>query len=69
MGVLTMPVAASKARCVSGVTNEPSDVPDDVEGCGDTYSSLSLPSEQPVAVVDWSTLTILENPTDDGIAT
>jgi hypothetical protein len=45
MGVLTMPAAASKARCVSGVTNELSDVPDDVEGCGDTYSSLSLPSE------------------------
>ena len=61
--------AASKARCVSGVTNEPSDVPDDVEGCGDTCSSSSLPSEQPVAVVDWSSLTILETPADDGLAT
>jgi hypothetical protein len=37
--------AASKARCVSGVTNDPSDVPDDVEACGDTCSSPSLPSE------------------------
>ena len=61
--------AASKARCVSGVTNEPSDVPDDVEGCRDTCSSPSLPSEQPVAVVDWSSLTILETPADDGLAT
>jgi hypothetical protein len=51
---------ASKARCVSGVTNGPSGVPNDVEGCGDTCSSPSPPTEQHVAVVDWTTLTILE---------
>jgi hypothetical protein len=58
--------ATSKARCVSGVTNGASGVPDEVEGCGDTYSSPSPPTEQPVAVVD--TLTILENLVDDGLA-
>jgi hypothetical protein len=45
-------------------------VPDDVEGCGDTCSSPPPPPppvEQPVAV-DWNTLTIQENPDDDGLA-
>jgi hypothetical protein len=46
-------------------------VPDDVEGCGDTCSSPPPPPppiEQPVAV-DWNTLTIQENPDDNGLAT
>jgi hypothetical protein len=37
--------ATSKARCVSGVTNGASGVPDEVEGCGDTCSSPSPPTE------------------------
>jgi len=66
---------SSAARCVSGVTNGshvgPSHVPDDAEECGDTCSSPPPPpppAEQPVAV-DWNTLTIQENPDDDGLAT
>ena len=61
--------AASRARCVSGVTNEHSAEPNDVEGCGDTCSTPPPRDEQPVAVVDWSILTIQENPKDDGTAT
>jgi hypothetical protein len=60
--------AASRGRCVSGVTNGPSGEPSNVEGCGDTCSSPSPANEQPL-VVDWTTLTIQENPDDDGLAT
>ena len=59
---------ASKGRCVSGVTNGTNAEATDVEGCGDTHSSpQAAPAQQPPAI-DWSTLTILENPDDDGIA-
>jgi hypothetical protein len=56
--------AASRGRCVSGVTN----------GHGDTYSFPSSANEQPdddglATQVDWATLTIQENPDDDGLAT
>jgi hypothetical protein len=69
--------AASRARCVSGVTNGPSGEPSNVEGCGDTCTSPSPANEQPLGVVDWTTLSIEENPTlsieenpdDDGLAT
>jgi hypothetical protein len=50
--------ATSKARCVSGVTNGSNVEATDVEGCGDTCSTPSPPTEQPVKVVDWTTLTI-----------
>lgn len=55
--------AASKARCVSGVTNEPSHMPNVVEGTGETCSTPSAPSDVqlPVTEVDWNTLTILED--------
>ena len=66
---------SSIARCVSSVTDGshvgPSHVPDNAEGCGDTCRSPPappLPTEQPIAV-DWNTLTIQENPDDDGLAT
>jgi hypothetical protein len=60
----------SRARCVSGVTsgNDPSAGPSNAEGYGDTCSSPPPPAQQPVAAVDWATLTILENPADDGTA-
>ena len=60
----------SKGRCVSGVTNESNAEANEVEGCGDTHSPLPppAPAEQPIPVVDWSTLTILEDPNEDGLA-
>ena len=63
---------ASKARCVSSVTSGPiggsSVVHDDAEGCGDT---CSFPAETPTNLpitVDWTTLTIVGQPDDDGLA-
>ena len=61
--------AASKSRCVSVVTNWSNAEDNEVEGCGDTCSTPSPPTEQPIVVVDWTTLTIQENPDDDGLAT
>jgi hypothetical protein len=61
---------SSRARCVSGVTsgNEPNAEANDLEGFGDICSSPSPPTEQLVAVVDWTTLIVQENPDDDGTA-
>lgn len=79
--------AASRVRCVSGVThehsaegvtNEPraegvyhehSAQANDAEGFGDTCSSPPPHTEQPIAIVDWNTITIEENPDEDGNAT
>ena len=63
---------ASKGRCVSDVTSGPTGgsraVHDDAEGCGDTYSSpAETPTDLPIAV-DWTTLTIIGQPDDDGLA-
>ena len=61
---------ACKGRCVSSVTNETNAEANDVEGCGDTHNSPpSAPTELPIPAVDWSTLTILENTDEDGLAT
>ena len=61
---------ACKGRCVSSVTNETNAEANDVEGCGDTHNSPpSAPTELPILAVDWSTLTILENTNEDGLAT
>jgi hypothetical protein len=56
------------------VTNEPSvDVNgvegSIVEGVGDTCSTPPPPVEQPIAIIDWTTLIIQENPDNDGTAT
>ena len=61
---------ACKGRCVSSVTNKTNAEANDVEGCGDTHNSPpSAPTELPIPAVDWSTLTILENTDEDGLAT
>ena len=63
---------ALKGRCVSGVTSDrnggPSVVVDDAEGCGDTCSSPQQTSSDLPIVVDWTTLTIIGQADDDGIA-
>ena len=52
------------------MTNETNAEANDVEGCGDTHNSPpSAPTELPIPAVDWSTLTILENTDEDGLAT
>lgn len=65
--------SASRARCVSGVTNGSATEGNaaqcnDAEGFGDTCSTPPEPDQEPLAVVDWSLLTIDDNPDDDGTA-
>jgi hypothetical protein len=66
--------ATSRARCVSGVTNGPngggglSAMHDDAEGFGDTCSSPAPTPTQMLVAVDWSSLIIIGNTDDDGLA-
>jgi hypothetical protein len=66
--------AASRGGCVSSVTSGPNEgggssaMHDDAEGFGDTCSSPApAPTQMPVAV-DWSSLIIVGNADDDGLA-
>jgi hypothetical protein len=62
-------VAAHNAHGSAAVGNADSDVPDNVEGTGDTCISppLSMPVEA-AEPVDWAELTILAGPDEDGEA-